>query len=455
MNNQLVRSVAIIGAGASGLVTLKKLRDAGLDVVAFEGGSEVGGLWVYENDNGLSSAYQTLHINTDRKRTAYEDWPFPKGLQPYPDHREMAAYFHSYAEHFDLLRHIHFRTWVDQVSPTADESGTAKWKVRTRNRKVHTFDAVIIATGHLSHPNHVEEFQHGFGGDYLHAHDYRDPKSLAGKRTCIVGVGNSAADISTDICMVAHDTVIVARSGVLIRPKFIFGVPFPDITMRLQKPWIPRKIRAIVGRWLTRLVHGRMEALGFLPLTENTHPTSNATLVNHILYNHIRVKQGITKIEGTVIHFTDGTQAEFDVLIGATGYSINLPFLEGTFNVEENQLDLYMRIVPPELPNLYFLGFANSTDLPLNFMFERQAEWLSHFLTGRASLPTPAEMQRSVESKRRWMNRVYRHTRRHTLEEEMLPYTSELRRSLAEGFQRTGYKPTNSRWKRQGLGSLL
>src|SRR5690606_12858806 len=101
----------------------------------------------------------------------------------------------------------------------------------------------VIATGHLSNPNHVERFRTDFEGEYLHAHYYREPDPFVGKRVCIVGIGNSAADISTDICTTARSTVLVARSGVLIRPKLMFGMPFTDIAMLFQRSWIPQKVR--------------------------------------------------------------------------------------------------------------------------------------------------------------------------------------------------------------------
>ncbi len=38
----------------------------------------VGGNWRYENDNGLSSAYRSLHIDTSRKNLGYSDFPIPE-----------------------------------------------------------------------------------------------------------------------------------------------------------------------------------------------------------------------------------------------------------------------------------------------------------------------------------------------------------------------------------------
>ena len=81
-----MRRAAVIGAGAAGLCAAKHLLQAGLDVTVLELGSRIGGLWVCGNDNGLSPAYQSLHLNSESRVTAYKDFPFPDGTPLYPDH---------------------------------------------------------------------------------------------------------------------------------------------------------------------------------------------------------------------------------------------------------------------------------------------------------------------------------------------------------------------------------
>ena len=49
-----------------------------MDVTVFELGSDLGGLWLYENDNGRSPAYRSLHINSEARVTGYRDFPFPE-----------------------------------------------------------------------------------------------------------------------------------------------------------------------------------------------------------------------------------------------------------------------------------------------------------------------------------------------------------------------------------------
>src|SRR4030095_11453499 len=255
--------------------------------------------------------------------------------------------------------------------------------------------AVIVASGHLSKPLEIPEFK-AFTGEYLHAHDYKAPEPYVGKRVCVVGVGNTACDIASDLCVTAPRCVLLARSGVLILPKLMCGRAFTDITARIQRPWIPRNLRRRITRFLTWLAHGDLTKLGFKRPTELTHVTSNATVVTDIAYRRITVKQGISSIEGKTIRFIDGTAEEFDVLIAATGYRIDLDFIPPeVLQVTDNRLELYMRIVPPEWPGLYLMGFFN-TDTALNMVFEHQARWVRELLLENARLPSVEAMCQAI-----------------------------------------------------------
>ncbi|HEX4383597.1 MAG TPA: NAD(P)-binding protein, partial [Myxococcales bacterium] len=67
--------VCIIGGGSSGVTTGKALLERGVSFDILEKGSNLGGMWRYQNDSGTSSAYRSLHIDTSRKSLAYSDFP--------------------------------------------------------------------------------------------------------------------------------------------------------------------------------------------------------------------------------------------------------------------------------------------------------------------------------------------------------------------------------------------
>ncbi|NIQ59881.1 MAG: NAD(P)/FAD-dependent oxidoreductase, partial [Gemmatimonadetes bacterium] len=75
------------------------------------------------------------------------------------------------------------------------------------------------------------------------------------------------------------------------------------------------------------------------------------------------------------VHFADGGAEEFDTVVSATGYDITFPFLDDhILHVEENRVDLYRRVVHPQLPGLFFIGLIQPLGaiMPLA---EAQAQW--------------------------------------------------------------------------------
>jgi len=439
------RRIGVIGAGASGLCAAKHLLEVGLDVTVFEIGTQVGGLWCYMNDSGRSSAYRTLHINTAKNVTNFRDFLFAEEVQRFPSHEDMYAYLESYAEHFGVIEHIRFNSEVTELTPLFEPGKQdPKWRITTVDGDEHVFDAVCVCTGHLTKPVHVPEFRNGFTGTYMHSHDYKEPEPMVGKRVCVIGIGNSAVDVASDVCVNAKRCVLVARSGVWIAPKIVFGVAFTDLTDWFMKPWMPAWLRKKLLVFLIWCVHGKPERLGLPPVTERVHATSSGTVVNDIAYRRIEVKHGVDRIEGRKIRFTDGTSDEFDVLVAATGYLIDLPFLsEDIVPRANNRIRLWKRVIPPEWPGLYFVGMLNVVSHSNLWAYEHQVRWLREFILGNAVTPSVEKMNRDNDAKDSYIAEEFKRTIRHTIEEEPVRYFPELRKAL---------KAAKRRARRRGRG---
>src|SRR3712207_1902497 len=94
------QKACIIGAGSSGITAAQVLDARGIPFDCFEKGSTVGGNWRYENDNGVSSAYRSLHINSAGGVMAYAAYPIPEAFPDYPSHWQIAQYFDDFVDHF-------------------------------------------------------------------------------------------------------------------------------------------------------------------------------------------------------------------------------------------------------------------------------------------------------------------------------------------------------------------
>ncbi|MFZ4533317.1 MAG: flavin-containing monooxygenase [Alsobacter sp.] len=430
----MTKTYAVIGAGAGGLCAAKNLLARGIEPTIFEVGSCIGGLWVYENDSGLSPAYRSLHINSEARVSSFIDFQFPPGTSLYPGHKEMRRYFERYADHFDLTRRIRFRSRVTAIEPVGE-----RWRVSVDGQEPELFDGVVVATGHQSIPRHPQEAK-DFTGTYVHAHHYRVPEVYAGQRVLVIGPGNSGVDIAADICTVTERTVLSARSPVLIMPRLMFGVPNSRILVKLEKPWMPLKLRLWIRTTMTRIFHGRMEQWGFRTPTTRTHPISHPTLISHIAWKRIVAKPGIRGINGQSVTFEDGTTESFDAMIAATGYVTDLPFLaKPHWPLAGHRFNLYNRVVHPELPGLFFIGFFDVTGGSNIRMMDDQAEYISAVAAGAVTRPGRADMVRIITEDFAWYEKQFPDSPRYGNELDPLRY----RAALAADYARCNVaKPT-------------
>ena len=447
--------VCIVGAGSSGIVCCKVFREQGIPYDCFEASSQIGGMWVFRNDNGMSSAYRSLHINTSRRRMEYQGFPMPDDYPDFPSHFQIAKYFDSYVDHYRLRETITFRTKVEHCEKLAGGG----WNVTLSNGETRRYDALVVANGHHWDPAWPSpDFPGEFNGTKIHSHHYidpTDPVDMRGKKVVVVGFGNSAMDIACELGQktVADKVYLSTRSGGYIYPKYLGSKPFdeilrhpsekPSLFERFLQAFVPRKVVEVlfwpVIHWLIRSRVGEPWDYG-LPTPKHPFGKTHPTISNEI---HIRLGSGdvlpkpnITRLAGNAVEFSDGSKVEADVLVYATGYRISFPFLDQTtIAAQDNDIALYQRIFDPKNPDLLFLALVQ----PLCAMMpiaEEQSKLMAAYLTGNYHPPAAADMARLMRDEHERMKARFTDSKRHTIEIDCQDYTYHLWRELAAGEQR-------------------
>lgn len=434
-------TVCIIGAGASGIAVAKTLHQNGIAFDCFEKGSGIGGNWRYNNDNGLSSAYRSLHINTNRMVMAYSDYPMPTEYPMFPHHSQIIRYFDSYVDHFGFRDKITFNTEVINVTRSGQPGNAGTYLVRTRSGTdgiegtLRTYTHLIVANGHHWNPRLPDPpFPGTFAGETIHSHDYKEPEQIAGKSLLVVGIGNSAVDIACEAARLHTGKVTIStRSGAYIMPNWLMGVPFDSLASPATAK-LPMGLQRFLLNMSLRLAHGKQENYG-VPKPDRPlmmeHPTVSQDLLNMAGRGLIRFKPNIERFEGHDVLFTDGTRDRFDMIVYATGYKVSFPFFkDGFFNVEQtNDLQLYQRVVHPDFSGLYFVGLVQPLGaiMPLA---ETQAVWLAKLIRGECRLPDRAAMLRSITDEAAKNRRRYKQSARHTLQVDFHPYKQSIEREM-------------------------
>ncbi len=400
----------------------------------------IGGNWRYENDNGTSSAYRSLHINSARKLMSYRAFPMPEDYPDYPSHVQVAKYFDDFAERFGLGERITFRTEVVSAKPEGDG-----WEVTVEDadgaRRIESYRAVLVANGHHWKPRWPEPPFSGaqeYEGEQMHVHHYREPDVLEGKRVLVLGIGNSAVDIAVESSRIAEATFLAMRRGAYVLPKFLGGTPIDESAPPMMTR-LPISVQRFFFNRLLKMTVGDMTDYG-LPKPDHklleAHPTVSSELLPRLGHGDITAKPNIDRFSGgRTVRFADGSEEEIDLVVYCTGYEINFPFLdEKVFRARDNRMPLYQRLVAVENPGLYFIGFVQPLG-PVMPIAEAQSEWVADLLTGKAALPSASEMRKEIGSYEKWLGKRFVSSKRHTIEVDFHPYLRQIRHERKRATQ--------------------
>jgi hypothetical protein len=434
--DQLPR-VCIIGAGSSGIAAAKAMKDRGIPCDCFEKGDQVGGNWYFRNPNGMSAAYESLHINTDCRLMEYRDYPMPEDTPDYPSHRVIMDYFNDYVDHFGLRETISFNTGVEKARRRED----GVWEIGLDDGRTLEYDVLLVANGHHWDPRWPEPAYPGeFRGQQIHSHAYLNPEepvNCRGKKVLVVGMGNSAMDIACELSRpgLADRVYLSARHGVWVVPKYIFGKPTTRLTG--MPSWVPWKLNSWLTNLIVSLQVGKPWNYG-LPRPDHrmlqAHPTISQEIYIRLGSGDVLPRPGIRCLEGEAVEFADGRRDPVDLIIWCTGYKVSFPFFDPSFlSAPENDLPLWERMIRPGIDNLFFIGLLQ----PLGAIMpiaEAQGHFIGDHLIGRIALPSSEEMRRSIEKERRAMFARYQdRAPRHTMQVDFNQYFHRLERHRRAG----------------------
>jgi hypothetical protein len=348
------RRYCIIGAGYAGNGVAKALADAGIPYDQFERNEYIGGNWA-------DGVYDSTHIISSRDTTQYDDFPMPRHYPDFPSREQVVTYLNDYVDHFGLRERIEFGTEVVEVRPL-DRRGLSGWRVEIRPAaapegptEVRHYAGVIVANGHhwdKRYPDYPGEFT----GKTVHSKDYKRSADFAGDRILIVGGGNSACDIAVEAAQIFGAAEISMRRGYWFLPKSFLGIPLAE----WDRPWIPVAVQRRMVKLTARATFGSYRRYG-LPEPDHRpfdrHPTVNSQLLYFLRHGRVRPRPDIERLDGPTVHFVDGSAAEYDTIVWATGFHATFPFLDrGLFEWRDGYPARVGGVLAPGIANLYVFG---------------------------------------------------------------------------------------------------
>ena len=337
--------VTIVGAGPAGLATAASLRRRGIPYRLLERGDSLGYSWV--------NLYDSLRLHTGKHLSHLPGYRFCSATPLFPSREDFVRYLDDYARHFGIA--VETGKDVAAVSKAGDG-----WRITTADGESHDAAALVMSTGIIANPKvPLLPGQDRFRGRVMHSVEYRRPNEFIGRRVLVVGVGNSGGEIGTELARAGAHVTLLVRTGANVVPLMLAGLPIQYVAYVMR--WLPRGARArIIGR-VQRIMekkHGPpvlprppYSALDAIPLI-------GFHLVEAIREGLIEVRcAGLGGLSETGARFSDGSEAEYDVVLLATGFAPALAPLGESIRTDGKGFALRSdRVTSADQKGLYFVG---------------------------------------------------------------------------------------------------
>lgn len=400
-------SVIVIGAGMTGILMAKKLKDAGIEkVIVLEKKEKVGGTW-------RENTYPGVACDIPSHMYTYSFEPNPNWSNFFARGNEIQEYFENVVDKYELRPMIRFN---ETVTEAKFDNGV--WKVTTSTGDNYECDFVISATGILHHPSLPDiPGLDSFEGNMFHTSNWNHDVQLdATQSVGIVGTGSTAAQCIPELINSGAKVNVFQRTPQWILPLKDFSIP--NFVKRLlgRFPTLNRISRAsgkfFVEHFFTKAVTGHkiqrflMEffvklnlklAIKDPELRRKLRPDYQVgckrLIINTTFYKAIQkdnaalITEGIDHIEPKGVVTKDGKLHELDTLVLSTGFDplaymrpMNLIGKDNTHinDAWAENVGVYRSMLIPKFPN-FFLTLGPNTPIG-NFsviaMSEVQCDYL-------------------------------------------------------------------------------
>ena len=402
-------SVAIIGAGESGLLTGLRLQQAGVPFTIYEKNAEVGGTW-YEND------YPGCRVDCNSFFYSFAcargDWP-----DYYATNTDVLDYLKSFALEHGLYEHIQLSA---EVTHCHWQDDTDKWELTVRStdgERVHQSELLVSAVGQLNRPSMPDiPSQEQFKGPSFHTARWDHSVDTDGKTIGVIGTGATALQVIPQLAENAAHVKIFARTTPWLLPTPLLHEKVSDDTtwllqnLPLYALWyrvtlaipgafgmldgvivdptypptekavsaVNEAVRATLTEWLEDQFADRPELREFVipdsPVGGKRIVRDNGTWVETLKKKNVEiVKQRIDAVTSKGLACVDGSEHECDVIVYGTGFRA-AEFLMPMEVKGRNGADLhklwdtddaraFLGSTVPQFPNLFMMYGPNTNQV--------------------------------------------------------------------------------------------
>lgn len=383
--------VIIIGGGFSGINAGIRLKEEGIsDFIVLERAQDVGGTWRDNTYPGCACDVPSHLYSYSFEQNA--DWS-----RTYSGYHEIHQYIRHCAQKYGMTSHIRFGAEVERAR--YDEAAGV-WTLTTASGETLTARSVISAVGGLVNPRwpafkNINAFQ----GNIFHTARWNHEVDLTGKRVAVIGTGASAIQVVPSIQKKVAQLTLFQRTAPWVLPKPDAAIGEGTKKLFRRFPLVQRIVRGSVlllseavfaplvildtplQKVLQKIAEGQIKRQLKDPelrkkVTPSFHIGCKRVLFASDYYPALQQPnvtvetEGIAAFTETGITTLSGLQQEFDVVVLATGFNIDIA--NAPFDIigqgGESLSDIWSRaggkaykgVTVPQMPNWYIMLGPNT-----------------------------------------------------------------------------------------------
>jgi len=430
----MIYDVCIIGSGQSGLTTCKTFAEKGYNVIVLEKNA---------HDNGLFYSIQEkdyFRWSTSRYMSGFSDYPMDKSLPAWFSIQQYIDYLKSYKYHFKLDQYIQYNSHVLQCKQNKKNGfWSVSYKSKTQMVQQLECKKLIVCTGLNQTPKFPDIVQR-FSGEVIHTEEvYRRMSELdwqnkfSNKKVLVLGGGESGFDIGHVVTQYA-DSVYYSTKNYIewfpsgeelprnikrikkIKHKCLSndgfsGAKFPTDTHLLYAEYsLPEPMSEFWHNFGRKIIltfagsnlecgkcsHSHKKLCDINETPENLfkkYVVKRTEFLLDIFEEKVSVVYYPHKIEGRTVYTKEETIEDVDIIVCASGYRKQFPFLDKSVYSGE----FIKKIIPKNATNIAFIGFARPTMASIASIAEMQSWWTELYFQNKLNYTIRRPMFRTQD----------------------------------------------------------
>jgi putative flavoprotein involved in K+ transport len=324
--------VIVVGGGQSGLAAGRALRELGVPALILEAGDRAVGSW--------PRYYDSLRLFSPAEYSSMPGLPFPAAPGRYPDRDEVAGYLEAYAAGLGV--EIQTSTRVETIKQDGRQ-----FVVCTADGRSLRAAGIVAATGSFANPYRPTlAGERDFTAKLLHVAEYRNSAPYVGRRVVVVGAGDSAIQVASDLASVATVT-LATRKPVRFLPQRLRG---EDVHYWFRETGFD----ALPAEWLNLIIGG-------------TVVTDSGGYEAELAQGRFDRRPMFERLGGDRVVWSDGQSESVDAIILATGYRPSLGYLRELGALDDHGTPIHVGGISATRLGLVYVGlefqrsFASNT----------------------------------------------------------------------------------------------